>query len=362
MYGSLDRVAQTLRNKRVVAGFDAFIDTLARPVKAYRPDGSIQFYDTMAEMGDFIHSRAGKSGTLQLDDVHERLGGNVPILSRALGRLSLQTTCIGGFGVPQAHPVFAQMGQECELLSIGEPAKCVALEFADGKLMLGMGQPLADITWELLTRRPGLAELAARYGACDLAAFLNWSETPHATAIWQGFLRDVEPGLPAGKWMLFDLSDTVTREADALHEALQVIRRFGARHRTVMSLNENEYRDVCRALGLAQQDAAAAAQAMCTQLRLRAVYLHFMGVGHCMADGHFASLPTVNIQSPVLTTGAGDNFNAGVIAGLLAGMPPAQALGMGTMTASCYVATGTSPTLPALWQFAAAHEANPVEA
>ena len=90
--------------------------------------------------------------------------------------------------------------------------------------------------------------------------------------------------------------------------------------------------------------------------------LHVMGEGHCMGDGRFLSLPTVNIESPVLTTGAGDNFNAGVIAGLLAGLPLEAGLRMGTMTASFYVATGRSPTLPELWQFTAAHEHSPIGA
>lgn len=362
MYGSLEKVGQALRGKLVVAGFDAFIDTLARPVKAYRPDGSVQFYETMGELADFVQSRAGKSGTLQLENVQERLGGNVPILSRALGGLAVHTTCIGGFGVPQAHPAFAELSTSGDVLSIGEPAKCVALEFADGKLMLGMGQALHTITWELLLSRLGASELVARYGACDLAAFLNWSETPHATAIWRGFLRDVEPRLPAGKWMLFDLSDTVTREAAALTEALDVLRRFGGRHRVVMSLNENEYRDVCRVLALPADEPEHAARALCDWLSLRALYLHFMGVGHGMSEGRFMSLPTVNIENPVLTTGAGDNFNAGVIAGLLAGLPLEAGLRMGTMTASFYVATGRSPTLPELWQFMAGHTPSPAEA
>lgn len=361
MYGSLETVGQALQGKRVVAGFDAFIDTLARPVKAYRPDGTVQFYDTMGEMADFVQSRAGKSGTLQLENVQERLGGNVPILSRALGNLAVHTTCIGGFGVPQPHAVFAELGLHGDVLSIGEPAKCVALEFADGKLMLGMGQALESITWALLVSRLGIDEMAARYGACDLAAFLNWSETPHATDIWRGFLRDVEPRLPAGKWMLFDLSDTVTREAAALTEALDVVRRFGARHRVVVSLNENEYCDVCRALALPADEPAQAARALCERLSLRALYLHFMGVGHGMSEGRFVSVPTVNIENPVLTTGAGDNFNAGVIAGLLAGLPLEAGLRMGTMTASYYVATGRSPTLDGLWQFIAAHEQSPVQ-
>lgn len=362
MYGSLEAMGQALTGKRVVAGFDAFIDTLARPVRTRRPDGTVQFYDTMAEMGAFIVERAGKSGTLQLDNVQERLGGNVPILSRALNNLTVHTTCIGGFGDPVTHPVFEELTRCGELVSIGEPAKCVALEFADGKLMLGMGQALGGITWELLTSRVGVDALAQRYGACDLAAFLNWSEMPYATAVWQGFLRDVEPRLPAGKWMLFDLSDTVTREGAALTEALDLIGRFGARHRTVMSLNENEYHDVCRALALPEDEPERAARALCGRLSLTVLYLHFMGVGHCMTGGRFMSLPTVNIATPVLTTGAGDNFNAGVIAGLLAALPPEETLRLGTMTASCYVATGESPTLPALWRFMAAHDPNPVQA
>ena len=47
-------------------------------------------------------------------------------------------------------------------------------------------------------------------------------------------------------------------------------------------------------------------------------------------------------QNPQLTTGAGDNFNAGFCVGLLAGLEPQEMLAAGTANSGFYVRNGRS--------------------
>ena len=53
----------------------------------------------------------------------------------------------------------------------------------------------------------------------------------------------------------------------------------------------------------------------------------------CAVDGHLARSPTPRVADPVDTTGAGDAFNAGYLAGRLVGMDPIAACGLGQATA-----------------------------
>src|SRR5205814_259719 len=58
--------------------------------------------------------------------------------------------------------------------------------------------------------------------------------------------------------------------------------------------------------------------------------------GSAAAVGFFA-------PKPMITTGAGDHFNAGFLAALIAGFAPAQCLQIGGATSGHYVRTGVSP-------------------
>ena len=54
---------------------------------------------------------------------------------------------------------------------------------------------------------------------------------------------------------------------------------------------------------------------------------------------------------PLITTGAGDHFNAGFLSGLLAGIAPDQSLQIGGATSGVYVRTGVSPTRAQVCEF-----------
>nr|WP_243140929.1 MULTISPECIES: PfkB family carbohydrate kinase [Lactonifactor] len=54
---------------------------------------------------------------------------------------------------------------------------------------------------------------------------------------------------------------------------------------------------------------------------------------------------------PKLSTGGGDNFNAGLCFGLLQGLPLAESLRLGNATSGYYVRTGESPDVYRLYEF-----------
>ena len=64
-------------------------------------------------------------------------------------------------------------------------------------------------------------------------------------------------------------------------------------------------------------------------------------------------VPGPYTEQPLITTGAGDHFNAGFATGQLLGFAPEACLGLGVATSGCYVRTGRSPTLADLESFLA---------
>ena len=59
------------------------------------------------------------------------------------------------------------------------------------------------------------------------------------------------------------------------------------------------------------------------------------------------------VKKPKLSTGAGDNFNAGFCLGLLAGLPVTQAVCTGTAASGFYVRNARSATLAEMIDFCA---------
>jgi sugar/nucleoside kinase (ribokinase family) len=64
-------------------------------------------------------------------------------------------------------------------------------------------------------------------------------------------------------------------------------------------------------------------------------------------------VPGPFVAQPLITTGAGDHFNAGFTTGQLLGLSPEACLGAGVCTSGHYVRTAKSPTLGDLETFLA---------
>src|SRR5207244_13541202 len=104
-----------------------------------------------------------------------RLGGNGPIMANALASFGLKVTFLGLLGYPNVHPVFADFASRAQVHSIAEPGYTDALEFEDGKIMLGKHQSLKQMTWENIQARFGLEKFAGLMGSADLVGFVNWT-------------------------------------------------------------------------------------------------------------------------------------------------------------------------------------------
>src|ERR1019366_10680887 len=99
---------------------------------------------TIAQLGARFTAAAGKSTNVELVNQITKLGGNGPIMANALASFGIKVTYLGILGYPNLHPVFADFAKRAEVHSIAEPGYTDALEFDDGKIMLGKHESLKN--------------------------------------------------------------------------------------------------------------------------------------------------------------------------------------------------------------------------
>jgi hypothetical protein len=338
----------------VVVGFDGFIDHII-DVVATRTDAThYTAIPTIAEYGRRISEAAGKSANFELVVKKSKIGGNGPIMANALCSYAYQVTAIGLLGAGTIDPVFAPLASRAKkTISLGQAASTDALEFADGKLMLGKLLPMDAVTYDNLLRGcGGVTGLKALFKDAPGVATVNWTMTLGMTEIWTRIAEDILPGLRAarGKWFV-DLADPAKRTVPDITAALDALKALQQHTDVVLGLNEMECRQILGVLGLSWPAITPeweAAREACAQIRARLGLARVMChlVRSAAEAGADASVGVDGFfdPKPMITTGAGDHFNAGYFSALLAGLAPRDSLMIGGATSGHYVRTAVSPS------------------
>ncbi|MEA3213290.1 MAG: hypothetical protein QOE70_6347 [Chthoniobacter sp.] len=351
LQAQLRAAAIRLPATQVLVGFDGFVDTILHAVA--RRESATE-YSRMEKMGEFaakIRAAAGLSANLELVTQMVKLGGNGPIMANALGSFGVPVTYIGNLGAPNLHPVFAELAGRATVFSIAEPGYTDAIEFDDGKLMLGKHESLKQVNWANLIRHVPEAQLLAIFEQSALIALVNWTMLTQMTAIWQKIAARIAPRLTGERrWLFIDLADPAKRSPADLGRALQQIASFEAHFRVILGLNMQESRQVGEALGLPSPDETCANVMNHTAqirqaLEIDTVVIHPTQFA-AAADLHGATqVPGPFTAKPKITTGAGDHFNAGFCVGRVLGLDLGASLQIGVATSGFYVRRAKSPSL-----------------
>jgi sugar/nucleoside kinase (ribokinase family) len=355
----LARVAARAEKARVLVGLDGFVDTILHPVDARTgPDEFIRI-GKIRDFADRIAAASGRSANLELVTKAVRFGGNGPLLANGLARLGMSVDYIGCVGLHDPHPAFGDFASRVRLHSIGWPGFTDAVEFEDGKLMLGKHESLRGISWDSMLERVPLPELKSLAANAQLIAWVNWTCIDRMSEILEQFLAQVAAELTGPKRMaFFDLADPAKRSQAALQGVLELIGAYQARFDVVLGMNFAEARKIAQALGLPapSEEASSAlecAAALRISLGIEAVTIHQRRWAVAVTMRERVCAPSLFVPQPVTTTGAGDHYNAGFCLGLLGRASLDECVGSGLATAGRYIRTGSSPTLSELQCFLA---------
>jgi len=357
--------APAISRSPVLIGFDGFVDSIIKVVERRESPESFDAIPTIDRFGAKISEAAGRSANFELVTTLKKLGGNGPIMANAMANAGLPVTYLGAVGHPDLHEVFKPFADLAELHAIADPGMTDALEFNDGKLMLGKYDHLLQLGIDELRNTLGEKAFTEWVKRSRLVAMINWTMMPGTESIWEAMIERILPAVPAevgGKRRLifFDLCDPAKREDEDLVRAMKLLTRMNKHADVLLGLNLAEASHVAKCLGVTiEGDHEAQIESTAATLREK---LDLFGVvvhpraGAAAAVKHDDGIKTATfagpfVSTPKLSTGAGDNFNAGFCLGLLAGLPLDQCLATGAGTSGYYVREAHSPTLTQLAGF-----------
>ncbi|MCL4176841.1 MAG: hypothetical protein KJ072_03730 [Verrucomicrobia bacterium] len=335
-------------------GQDGFVDEIIHVVDKRESAEKFSRMSTIAQFAERMAAAAGKSTNLEVVPHVTKLGGNGPIMANALASFGIKVTYLGILGYPNLHPVFNDFAKQAEVHSIADPGHTDALEFDDGKVMVGKHASLKEVTWPNIVARFGRDQFARKLDQASFIGFVNWTMLPYMSQVWEAILKELCPQLNgARRKMFFDLADPEKRTNDDIRHALDLIGQFQQYFDVILGLNEKEANEIGHVLGLpAAQGTPVAlsrlAHEIADKLPIHTLVVHPTRFAVAVTAGQVSVAKGLYTAKPLITTGAGDHFNAGFCLGKLLGLADDLALLVGVTNSGHYVRTAQSPTLPQL--------------
>lgn len=341
---------------KAVIGVDGFVDEILHVVDTRKNAEEYTRIKTLKDYGERIVKAAGLSTNVEMVPVQVKLGGNGPIMSNALVSYGVDVTYIGALGDPDIHPVFKPMAEKATVYSIANPSNTDAVEFDDGKLIVSKLEAFKAVNWENIKKKIGVEKLASIINQATLFGLENWTMVPYMSDIWKNFIKEVFPLLKnegEKNYIFFDLADPEKRTKEDILEALDLIRQFRAHFKVILGLNRKEAFEIAKTLDLScvcnggynDFDLRETTISIAEKLGLYCLVVHPVSEAAAFSNGEYCRTPGPYTPKPKLTTGAGDNFNAGFCLGQTLGLPIQLSLILGTATSGFYVRNAKSPSL-----------------
>jgi sugar/nucleoside kinase (ribokinase family) len=350
LLGAVDRAGKMA----AFVGLDGFVDEIIHMVDSRQNADSFTRIPTITKFSQRIGAAAGKSANIEMVTTMTKLGGNGPIMANALSSFGIKVTYVGALGYPTLHPVFQDFAKKADVHSICEAAHTDALEFEDGKLMLGKMTQLNDVNWANIKANYGEAKFSEKFNKCALVGFVNWTMIPHMSDIWEAMQKELCPKLtgPRRK-MFFDLADPEKRSAKEISHALKLMQGFEKHFDAILGLNEKEAFEIGDVLGLGMKDHSPEGIGALTaeiqkKVKINTVVVHPVAFAAAASKGDLQVVKGPFCAKPKISTGAGDHFNSGFCLGKMLGFDNAMSLMTGVSTSGFYVRTAKSPNMAEL--------------
>jgi sugar/nucleoside kinase (ribokinase family) len=343
--------ANTLSRQNAFLGLDGFVDEIFHVVDKRENADKYTRLPTIAKYAERLAGAAGKSTNVEMVTQMVKLGGNGPIMANALASFGLKVCYLGNLGYPNVHPIFSDFTKAAEVYSIAEPGYTDALEFEDGKIMCGKHSALRQVNWENINARFGFDKFLAKMQAAQFVGFVNWTMLTAMNDMWAAIQKDVCPKLTGPRRKLFfDLADPEKRTREDILKALGLITAFENYFDVILGLNEKEAYEIGGHLQLNTTDHSPEgllklAKEIHARIKVNTVVVHPVSFALAVSANDAAIVEGPFTPKPLITTGAGDHFNAGFCLGKLLGFDNAKAVLTGVSTSGFYVRTGKSPTI-----------------
>jgi hypothetical protein len=191
---------------------------------------------------------------------------------------------------------------------------------------------------------------------------VNWTQTPHLSAIWDHLLHRFLPENPPRvsgdekPYLFVDLADPQKRSPADIRRMLGQLGDFERFYRVILGLNEKESEAVAEILEIPRKGADSdavmhSAREIRSMLAISCCVVHPVKYAVCAVSEGVFHQDGPYAPKPLISTGAGDHFNAGFCYGRARGFSIPHCLALGAANSGYYVRTANSPTLNELGRF-----------
>lgn len=329
-----------------ICGFDGFIDTFIE----------LESADRMEQFGPKVAEAAGIATSFTARHKGDRFGGNGPLFASALNFFfdgGASVAYFGALGDPEVLPIFREAleGRTRRLVTLAHPAHSDCLEFKDGKVMLSDLRTCADIHWDRLLERVDLEDLDEELRSCRFVGAVNWGKLVNVGSIWKGIAERLAAVGRAPKEVPFfmDLAEFEQRPLEDQEELVGLVGEITAQCETILSFNLKEAWQMAEVFeGGFKGDKepgriAELAGYLREKIKVDRIVIHPNDGAACAGPEGAVYVPGPFCESPLISTGAGDTFGAGVLAARLLGLSDGAAVLTGACASGYYVRTGAFP-------------------
>jgi len=347
----LEAAAPAAQRINAFIGLDGFVDEILHVVDKRETADKWLRLPTIAKYAERLAAAAGKSTNVEMVSQLTKLGGNGPIMANAMASFGTKVTYLGNVGYPNIHPVFADFTKRADVHSIAEPGYTDAVEFEDGKIMQGKHQSLKQVNWENIKARFGFEKFLGKMQSAQFVGFVNWTMLTAMNDIWRAILDEVCLKLTGPRRKLFfDLADPEKRTHDDIVKALGLITEYEKHFDVILGLNEKEAYEIGGHLGLntsnhSPEGLLALAKQIHERVAVGTIVVHPVTFALAVNAKESAIIEGPFTLKPLITTGAGDHFNAGFCLGQLLGLDIPSSVLTGVSTSGFYVRTARSPNV-----------------
>ncbi len=349
-----------LYSKKAWVGLDGFVDKIVVPVKTRKGiRDRFDRFETLKEFGELIQAASRSNLNIELYLKQEKMGGNGPLLANILANLGMRVQCVGTLGNP-IHEVFKDFIQKVDAKSLGNYGETQALEFSDGKLLLGYTSPMEKITYERLIHVVDESSLITQFSESDLVCFQNWTMLLHLSDIVEKILENIWPKVIKNKERIcfFDLADPMKRSTTECKHFLNLLPRFRSKGRVYLGVNRSEMCYLGKLLGqqephefLNSKIYMAWIEQLKNSFKLDGLIMHCCDGAVAACENGIAFSPALKASKLTCLTGSGDHFNGGFLSGVLMNLSLEQCLQLGHNTSVLYIEKGNAPSRDQVYEF-----------
>lgn len=354
LYEILDRYQKTPVNDSILIGFDGFIDNI---IEVANKRFSYREYSTINKMSEFanrIQEVSGKSTNFELIPKIQKIGGNGPIMGKSLVNLDIPVYLIGALGKNKINSLFNDLSKKCiNCFSISDPGETLALEFKDGKIMLGILKSINKINWKLIKNTVSEKKLLKIFKEVKIISFLNWTMVLKMNDIIENFISLSQKNDIKNKYLFFDLTDFNKRSNKDIKNLINILKNKLSNFKIILGLNKHESEMLYNYITDKNfsNNIQDLSENIKSKLNLDIAFIHTAKkVAYSFRSGS-GLIKTLYTEDPVISTGAGDHFNAGFISAFLKGFDIKDSILMAIMNSSYYVSRGETPNIKNLKLF-----------